>query len=202
VELGDVSATPVLWQVTLDVAPPVNNAAQSNQPVRFHAWLERDDDGPSGLSRAGQPPLPVQDSDRACTVGTLSCGPDAIVVGGYSTALGSLGPWGLSGHGPSRRGTRLTPDLAAPAHYLALVRSGRGNGAADSLARVTGTSVAAPFVTGTIACIYEKRPGATLAEVRAALVQTAQALPGEVPGWSSDLGHGQLDPARVLARFP
>jgi subtilisin family serine protease len=72
----------------------------------------------------------------------------------------------------------------------------------DTLARVTGTSVAAPFVTGTIACIYECDPDATLAKVRNALRQSAQPLPGQAPGWTPDLGHGRLNPAGVLALFP
>jgi subtilisin family serine protease len=210
-ELGDVARRPVKWTVVVEPVPHANLLAPVGQPVRFHAWLERDDEGPSGLAREGQPPLPVDDRDRPCTVGTLSCGPDAIVVGGYSTSSGHLRPWKLSGCGPSRRGDVFKPDLAAPAHYVTLIRSCRGNGLAATLARVTGTSVAAPFVTGTIACVYEKDANATLADVRKALVETAQPLPGQpaaapLPGqpagWSPVLGHGRLNPAGVLARFP
>lgn len=205
-ELTDVADRPVLWKVILEPAPGGGNSA-----VRFHAWLERDDNGPSGLSRAGQPPNPIEARDRPCTIGTLSCAPDAIVVGGFSTARGRLAPWTLSGHGASRLNVHFKPDLAAPAHAVTLIRSGRGNGMAHSLARITGTSVAAPFVAGTIACIYELKPTATLDEVRAALVGTAQPLPGHVAppqvpgqpvGWTPDLGHGRLNPAGVLARFP
>ena len=209
--LAEVAETPVLWKVTLEVVPPAAGAPAPAGPVCFHAWLHRDDNGPSGLSRPGQPPNPVHDRDRSCTIGTLSCGPDAIVVGGYTTALGFLGPWDLSGHGASRRSVHFKPDLVAPAHYLTLVRSTRGNGLPDALARITGTSMAAPFVTGTIACVYERKPDATLAEVRAALTGSALPLPGQavVPslagqpaGWTPHLGHGRLDPAGVLACFP
>ena len=105
-----------------------------------------------------QTPQQIDPKDRSCTIGTLSCGPDAIIVGAYSTAIGHLGPWGLSGHGPSRRGDIFKPDLSAPGHYISLVRSRRGNGQSATLASVTGTSVAAPFVTGTIACVYERAP--------------------------------------------
>jgi subtilisin family serine protease len=201
-ELADVATTPVVWKVMLEVVTPNGQPPPSGQPVSFHAWLERDDEGPSGLTRNGQPPLPVDAADRPCTLGTLSCGRDAIVVGGYSTALGFLGAWELSGNGPSRRGDIQKPDLSAPAHYVTLIRSARGNGLPDTLARVTGTSVAAPFVTGTIACIYERDPDATLAKVRNALRQSAQPLPGQAPGWTPDLGHGRLNPAGVLALFP
>jgi subtilisin family serine protease len=209
-ELGDVANRPVKWTVLLELVPRANPLAPVGQPVRFHAWLERDDEGPSGLARVGQPPLPVDARDRPSTIGTLSCGPDAIVVGGYSTASGHLRPWRLSACGPSRRGDVFKPDLAAPAHFVTLIRSCRGNGLAGSLARVTGTSVAAPFVTGTIACVYEKSPNATLADVREALLETAKPLAGQPAatpvngqpaGWNSVLGHGRLDPAGVLARF-
>jgi subtilisin family serine protease len=209
-ELGDVARRPVKWTVVVEPVPHANPLAPVGQPVRFHAWLERDDEGPSGLAREGQPPLSVDARDRPCTIGTLSCGPDAIVVGGYSTSSGHLKPWKLSGRGPSRRGDIFKPDLAAPAHYVTLIRSRRGNGLAGSLARVTGTSVAAPFVTGTIACIYQAVPTATLADVRKALVETAQSLPGQpaMPGltgqpagWNPVVGHGRLNPAGVLARF-
>lgn len=210
-ELGDVAKTPVKWTVLLELVPRANPLAPVGQPVRFHAWLERDDEGPSGLAREGQPPLPVDARDRPSTIGTLSCGPDAIVVGGYSTASGHLRPWKLSACGPSRRGDVFRPDLAAPAHFVTLIRSCRGNGLAGSLARVTGTSVAAPFVTGTIACVYEKDPNAALADVRKALVETAQPLAGQPAatplngqpaGWNPVLGQGRLNPAGVLARFP
>jgi hypothetical protein len=59
--------------------------------------------------------------------------------------------------------------------------------------------------------VYEKDANATLADVRKALVETAQPLPGQpaaapLPGqpagWSPALGHGRLNPAGVLARFP
>ena len=71
--------------------------------------------------------------------------------------------------------------------------------------------MAAPFVTGTIACVYEKAPNATLADVRKALLETAQPLAGppaatpvngQPAGWNPVLGHGRLNPAGVLARFP
>ena len=201
-ELQDVSSTPIQWKVTLRVVTPDGRSPPSGQPVGFHAWLERDDNGPSGLTWGGQPPQQIDPKDRSCTIGTLSCGPDAIIVGAYSTAIGHLGPWGLSGHGPSRRGDIFKPDLSAPGHYISLVRSRRGNGQSATLASVTGTSVAAPFVTGTIACVYERAPDASLADVRNALVQTAVPLPGQLSGWSPDLGHGCLNPAGVLASFP
>lgn len=193
------------WEVRLELVP----GAPAGARVRFDAWLERDDDGPSGLSRQVPPALAVELRDFRCTVGTLSCGEDPIVVGAYSTFSSRPAPWGLSGHGPSRRGTIFKPDIAAPGHFVTLVRS-RQAGLRGPLAYVNGTSVAAPFVTGTIACVYEAAPKATLAQVRDALIQSARPLPGvpvvPTPGapesWTPDLGHGCLDPAGVLARFP
>ena len=196
---------PAEWQVRVELAPN----APAGASVRFDAWLERDDEGPSGLSRDSPPTQAVHPRDFRCTVGTLSCGHDPIVVGAYSTFSSRPSAWGLSGHGPSRRGDIFKPDIAAPGHFVTLVRS-RQAFLPGPLTYVTGTSVAAPFVTGTIACVYQRDPKATLAQVRAALIQAARPLPGAAivptPGapatWSPDLGHGCLDPAAVLALFP
>ncbi|MEJ8838392.1 S8 family serine peptidase [Ramlibacter sp. AN1133] len=196
-QLDAAVARPTHWQVRLELAPNAPAAAR----VSFDAWLERDDDGPSGLSRTNPPGQRVDPRDFPCTVGTLSCGEDAIVVGAYSTFANEPAPWGLSGRGPNRRGTIRKPDLSAPGHFVTLVRSRCGS-EPSPLAYITGTSVAAPFVTGTIACIYQRDPSATLAKVRDALVTKARPLPRTAPGWQDDLGHGCLFPPDVLACFP
>ena len=192
---GDANG-PSHWQVLLETVP----GAPADARVRFDAWLERDDEGPSGLSRENPAPQAIDPRDFRCTVGTLSCAQDAIVVAAYSTFYGVPTSWGLSGQGPSRRDTIRKPDLSAPGHFVWLVCSRRATGS-GALYPFSGTSVAAPFVTGTIACVYERAPLATLEEVRDALVQTARPLPGMAAGWRSDLGHGCLDPVAVLGRF-
>lgn len=187
-----------IWQVVVEAVPGPAGAPPGNASVSFEAWLERDDACPSGLCRHN-PPRVVDPLDRRCTIGTLSCSQEAIVVGAYSTLVSPVEPWGLSGHGPDRRGV-LKPDLAAPGHQLSLVRSRPGD-PQDPLFCMSGTSLAAPFVTGTIACIYEADSRASLAQIRSALTETAAPLPGTTAGWTPELGHGLLDPAAVLGRF-
>jgi hypothetical protein len=194
---AEVSETQI-WQVVVDIVPDPAGAPPGNASVTFDAWLERDDACPSGLCRHS-PPRVVDPLDRDCTIGTLSCSQEAIVVGAYSTLVSPVELWGLSGHGPDRRGV-LKPDLAAPGHQLSLVRSCPGD-PQDPLFFMSGTSLAAPFVTGTIACIYEVDPRASLAQIRSALTGTAAPLPGTTAGWTPELGHGLLDPAAVLGRF-
>lgn len=200
-QLDAMAPSEVQWKVILEVAPGTQQAPPEGARVKFDAWLERDDQGPSGLSRH-HPAQDVHALDKPCTIGTLSCGEDAIVVGAYSTFnANEPQPWGLSGHGPTRRGDLRKPDLAAPGHHLELVRSRGGHQVPVQVAPSTGTSFAAPFVTGTIAGIYQLDPRATLADVRRALTETARPMPGMPAGWTSDLGHGCLDPAAVLDRF-
>ena len=61
----------------------------------------------------------------------------------------------------------------------------------------SGTSIAAPFVTGAIACMYEVKPDATLDEVRRALVETTRR-DAAAASWSEALGHGRLNPAAAV----
>jgi hypothetical protein len=187
-----------MWQLIVEVAP--NAQALPPAGIRFDAWLERDDDGPSGLCRHS-PPQGIDAQDLACSLGTLSCSRDAIVVGAYTAYFGSPRRWGLSGNGPNRRSLNK-PDVAAPGHFMTLVRSRQGDpeqaaALANGSYATTGTSFAAPFVTGVIACAYELNPHASLANVQAALTQTAVPLAGDPP-WTPDLGFGRLDPAGVL----
>lgn len=186
-----------MWRVIVEVAPGSPQASPAR--IAFDAWLERDDDGPSGLCRY-DPPQAVDSHDLARSIGTMSCGADAVVVGAYSAAFTPAGRWGLSGNGPDRR-LVCKPDVSAPGHFMTLVRSRRGQGEAEPLALgECGTSFAAPFVSGTIACVYQIAPNATLAQVQAAVTETAIRM-GNDPTWTPDLGRGMLDPKGVLRYF-
>lgn len=117
-----------------------------------------------------------------------------------------------SSPGPRRDGV-LKPDLAAP-----------GKGVASSLSRFAtvasgrtlsdgrhwineGTSMAAPFVTGSVGLLLERRPGLTPEAVRALLVGAAQtdsftvhAYDGGPDGTpNASWGHGKLQVPPALA---
>lgn len=185
------------WTIGLEAvgADHVPVPTGSTGSVRFHAWLERDDGGPSGIRR-GDGGAPISDSDRSSTIGTLSCGSDAIVVGAYDTFTDVASDWGLSARGPGRQASIRKPDLCAPGNKVLAVSSAPASPERRCVV-ASGTSIAAPFVTGAIACMYEVKPDATLDEVRRALVETTRR-DAAAASWSEALGHGRLNPAAAV----
>ena len=183
------------WKVTLEAIDKSHTPlpADAAPPIAFHAWLERDDEGQSAINRQN-PPQGIPTSDRVSTLGTLSCGEDAIVVGAYDTSASPIGGWNLSGRGPPRSGDAQKPDISAPGNQVLLIRSKEKDCAFES-----GTSVAAPFVTGTIACLYQVAPRAKLSTVKQALISTTRSGFG-VPAqtWSEEFGHGRLNPQAAV----
>jgi subtilisin family serine protease len=188
------------WKVVVESVDRTGHPATTGSTVVADAWLERDDEGQSGIRRI-DPAAPILDQDREVTIGTLSCGDDAIVVGAYSTRASAVDGWAFSGRGPSRRGDPKKPDLSAPGDRVLLEIAQRdGATGAGCFAAASGTSIAAPFVTGTIACLYEAWPDAPLATVREALRAASRPAPGAAAAsWSDTFGHGRLDPAHAVA---
>ena len=72
---------------------------------------------------------------------------NAITVGAYNSRLNSIADF--SGRGYTRNNVYIKPDLAAPGIGIISARSGGGYGI------YTGTSFAAPFVTGAAALLME-----------------------------------------------
>jgi hypothetical protein len=185
------------WTVRLQMtaAPAGAESPAASDGIPFHAWLERDDEGQSGIRRspANRWILP---RDRDATIGTLSCGEDSIVVAAYDTSADATGMWHQSARGPSRRSEKAKPDLSAPGVNVRLALAGSDTGCM----RASGTSLAAPFVTGTIACLYEAHRRAPLAAIKDALFQTARKELGgsSFEGWSPALGHGRLYPRGAI----
>ncbi|MCG1024849.1 S8 family serine peptidase [Dehalobacter sp.] len=67
------------------------------------------------------------------------------------------------------------------------------------LGYMTGTSIAAPFVTGAAALIWSKYPGLTADQIRQALIESAYDLGQE--GRDDNYGYGRLDIYRALKTF-
>ena len=101
---------------------------------------------------------------------------EAITVAAYNDETQSYADF--SGRGYTRLDNRIKPDLAAPGVNIVTVRAGGGYEA------VTGTSFAAPFVTGGAALLMEwgimkgNDPFLYGEKVKAYLIRGARQLPG------------------------
>ena len=139
-------APPGEWRVTLIGDDVVDG--------RFHAWVERD----AACPRC-QPQFDPDDVVPASTTGTICNGFHTVAVGAYDPhSFGRpLAPFSSSG--PTRDG-RQKPDLCAPGLFILAARSAPRDAPPDRalLTRMSGTSMAAPHVTGCIACMFSVAP--------------------------------------------
>ena len=126
---GDV--TPGIWQLFITGRQVVQGD--------FHIWLPTIEE--VGVTTAFLRPDPYM------TLTLPSTATRVISVGGYNAAIGA--PADFSGRGYTFGQVQVKPDLVAPAVG---VRTTRAGGGYDSF---TGTSFAAPFVTGAAALMME-----------------------------------------------
>lgn len=103
---------------------------------------------------------------------------------------------------------RTPVTVAAPGHgVIALAPSKPTAGqnqkslvANQAFGPVSGTSFAAPIVSGVVALLLEREPGLTPAQVAQRLVETADRPVGGVP--QPGIGYGIVNPVRALAGTP
>ena len=158
---------------------------------RYHLWIERNTAG-----RRAQATFEARDSRTECTTGTICNGFRTIAVGAYDAHAwyqkGDVPETGrplapFSSSGLTRDG-RQKPDLCAPGVQVLAARScprhwqGKAEGHPPPLlTRMSGTSMAAPHITGTIALIFEAatRPLA-IEETRRLLLLATDPTPTDV----------------------
>lgn len=165
---------------------------------RFHGWIERDDprkielgDGrvvwflPSFFSETSN----VDNS----SVSSLACGRRVISVANLDAPNEMINV--TSSQGPTRDG-RTKPDVAAPGTAIIAAK-----GFSDDDSRwisMSGTSMAAPYVTGVIALMLGLNPRLTAAQIEGILQSTAQPLPGGSYKWVDSAGFGRINPEACL----
>ncbi|SFI61130.1 Subtilase family protein [Bradyrhizobium sp. Gha] len=152
-----------------------------SEAVEYHAWLERDDRRQASFMS----PVPSH------SLGSISTGHHSVVVGSYDAHKANFPISTFSSSGPTRD-NRQKPELSAPGQFVIAAKSGSTNG----VTKKSGTSMAAPAVTGLIALVYSeaKRKGQDLAisELRDRLLSTATVAPAMQPGaWHCVYGYGR-----------
>ena len=193
-----------LWQILIVLRP---RGVEERWGIRliptdtvehpFNAWVERDDTGQSRLS--------YDDAVMLKTLGSFACGRKSVAVGAYDALFedGPIAPF--SSEGPTRD-DRPRPDVSAPGVNVRSARSFGGRiikqgepwryGVRTS---VSGTSMAAPHVTGAIALLYQEDAKRDIEEARKILIETARGKKIDcVRRWDPAEGWGRIDIAAAI----
>jgi subtilisin family serine protease len=172
----------------------VHLRAAGSEAADFHAWLERDDTC-----------LPCQahfdhlDADARCTIGTIANGHLPLVVGAYAARSPDRVMAAFSSEGPTRDG-RHKPDVSAAGVQVLSVWSAPPGArrSPGGLTRKSGTSMAAPAVTGTAAlCLQAAGHRLDCRAIRDLVLGAADhAYAGP------RTGHGHLDIGATVSALP
>lgn len=157
------------------------------QDGSFHAWIEDHRRPPSAF---------FLEPELTCTLSSTACAQEGIVVGSCNGHKVDLPTSIFSGAGPTRDG-RLKPDLCAPGEAVRAACS-----RSPEPIEMTGTSLAAPVVTGVVALMLAeaqilKRPLSS-SEVRQILHSTARQ--NLHPGWENQRGYGVIDARKAIRK--
>jgi len=178
-----------LNQVNVWIAPDVGGGEWtvrlrllSPAPIVYHAWIERND--------AGQGSFKAPNDSHA--LGSISTGFESIVVGSYDAHKPGFPLSNFSSAGPTRDG-RKKPEVSAPGHNVFAAWSRTE----DAVTRKSGTSMAAPAVTGLIALIYaeakRKNQSLSIAQLRRKLIDAVDGPPPNAGGqWHPCYGSGRV----------
>ena len=160
---------------------------------RYHAWIERDD--PRRVGRIGDTDYwrfpsffgPGTYVD-GYTVSSLACGERVLSVANLDEEGERISP--TSSQGPTGDG-RTKPDIAAPGTGIV---AANGFDPDQAWIRMSGTSMASPFVCGAAGLMLAADSDLTAAQILGIMRRTARPLPGADYTWSNDAGFGVIDP--------
>jgi subtilisin family serine protease len=186
------------WKVELSLA------AGQDGPCRFNAWIERDDGSASASAdRRFQSYFKVADFRRNdhTKVNSLACGHNMIAVANWDEEAETLNA--SSSQGPTRDG-RHKPDIAAPGTkvwgaYGFPVQVGEGIELDDLprdglYVRMSGTSMAAPYVAGVAALMLSLNRDLTASQIRAIMISTVTPR----AEWQKGSGYGVINVCACL----
>jgi subtilisin family serine protease len=152
----------------------------SADPVDVHAWIEIDEKKRSRFED-------LRPTDTRYTIGSIACGASTIVVGSYNPDSPSDLPFETA-EGPTRDG-KLKPEISAPGNDIESAQA-----LTNGTETFSGTSAAAPHVTGVVALLMQAAgEPLPIEETRRALTQSVRHHPPAGPGWDSNFGTGRLD---------
>ncbi len=181
------------WKIELD---------SEDGEVPFNAWIEQSE---RGLSRF------VGEIDSRCTLGSISCGNGTLTVGAFDTFEKAVlsPPYIQTSAGPIRdtavndkkkeaKLLRAKPELSAPGVGIVAARAQGG------VTVMTGSSMAAPHVTGLIALLFQLaqksgRGSLTFAKTCDILTQAVDALSAAEP--KEQLGNGRLNGPSAIQKL-
>lgn len=145
---------------------------------------------------AGRCPRPADGSESSWETATVVTSPGWY--DDYVLTVGSVGPTGAASEfslpGP-------WVDIAAPGEQVVSLHP-RGSGVVDTLPAfgrtmpISGTSYAAPVVSGVAALVRSRFPELTARQVMRRLESTARPV---TAGWNPVTGHGMVDPVAALS---
>ena len=166
---------------------------------RYDGWIERDDprDDPRDASRDlwRFPSFFSEHSnvDRS-SVSSLACGRNIVSVANLDARNNSIAI--SRSQGPTRDG-RQEPEVAAAGTDIL---AARGFGPRDALwVKKSGTSMAAPYMTGVVGLMLAIDPNMTAAQIGGVIRRTSTPLPGDTYQWQDAAGFGRVDPVECVS---
>jgi subtilisin family serine protease len=153
-----------------------------------HGWVERDSARAVHFDTGSANELTLSIPSTARTV---------IAVGACQ-ASDPLRLLRFSSRGPTRD-DRRKPELVAPGVDIVAAQAGTATG----LVAMSGTSMAAPHVTGAVALLLARRARAKQPQLNASQIKAAlsQCLKNFTGHWQPGFGNGALDVERLLKAF-
>lgn len=208
---------PGTHNIFVEISPPANGQIRAGEwvftltetagtEVDLHCWI--------GSERADQHPRFINaDQDRQFTLSPPATAHRVITVANYDHRDNTIAQ--SSSRGPTtdtRTGLDTKPDIAAPGQGILAARSGVTNDGIccdccnyDFYTSKSGTSMAAPHITGIVALILQRNRALTWEQVRAHLRAHAEA-PDPITGptlpnheWGAGIVNAETAAASVPA---